>query len=476
MTALSRMSEPALEPGSRLRPPYASVLELIGETPVVELAKFDTGRCRLFIKLESQNPGGSIKDRIALSMIADAERYGRLAPGGTIVEATAGNTGLGLAQVGIPKGYRIILVVPDKMSREKIQHLRALGAEVRLTRSDVGKGDAEYYQDMAEKIASEIPGSFYVNQFANPANPLAHETTTGPEIWKQLGEDVDAVVVGVGSGGTLTGLGRFFAKVSPNTEMVLADPVGSVLAPLIKTGKMIEAGSWTVEGIGEDFVPPNADLSLVKKAYSVSDKHSMLAVRDLLSREGILAGSSSGTLLAAALRYCREQTTAKRVLTFVCDSGNKYLSKVFDDFWLAEQGLAEREHHGNLRDLVARSHREGGTVFVAPGDSLLTAYGRMRRADISQLPVLEDGKLIGIIDEGDILAKVEGPYEGRWDRFNEPVGSAMARQLHTLQADQSLDALLPVFDRNEVAIIFDGDEFVGLVTRIDLINHLRRSR
>ena len=272
MTALSRKNEP--EPATRLRPPYASVLDLIGETPIVELTKFDTGRCRLFIKLESQNPGGSIKDRIALSMIADAERYGRLSPGGTIVEATAGNTGLGLAQVGIPKGYSIMLVVPDKMSREKIQHLRALGAEVRMTRSDVGKGHPEYYQDMAEKIAAEIPGAFYVNQFANPANPLAHETTTGPEIWKQLGEDVDAVVVGVGSGGTLTGIGRFFAKVSPKTEMVLADPVGSVLAPLIKTGKMVEAGSWTVEGIGEDFVPPNADLSLVKKAYSISDKHS----------------------------------------------------------------------------------------------------------------------------------------------------------------------------------------------------------
>ncbi|MBB6355917.1 cystathionine beta-synthase [Aminobacter aganoensis] len=349
---------------SRLHPPFRSVLDLIGETPVVELTQFDTGPCRLFIKLESQNPGGSIKDRIALSMIAAAEREGKLKRGGTIVEATAGNTGLGLAQVGIPKGYRIILVVPDKMSREKIQHLRALGAEVRLTRSDVGKGHPEYYQDMAEKIASEIPGSFYVNQFANPANPQAHETTTGPEIWDQLDGDVDAVVVGVGSGGTLTGLGRFFAKVSPKTEMVLADPVGSVLAPLVKTGKMEEAGSWTVEGIGEDFVPPNADLSLVKKAYSVNDKASMLAVRDLLAKEGILAGSSSGTLLSAALRYCREQKTPKRVVTFVCDSGNKYLSKVFDDFWLAEQGLAEKEQHGDLSDLVARSHREGGTVFV----------------------------------------------------------------------------------------------------------------
>ncbi len=460
----------------RLRPPYASVLDLIGGTPMVELTKFDTGKCRLFVKLESQNPGGSIKDRIALSMIAEAEKSGKLTRGGTIVEATAGNTGLGLAQVGIPKGYRIVLVVPDKMSREKIQHLRALGAEVRLTRSDVGKGDPEYYQDMAEAIAAQTPGAFYANQFANPANPIAHETTTGPEIWQQMDGRIDAMVVGVGSGGTLTGLGRFFARVSPTTEMVLADPVGSILAPLVKTGRMEEAGSWTVEGIGEDFVPPNADLSFVRKAYSISDKQSMLAARELLSKEGILAGSSSGTLLAAALRYCREQTTAKRIATFVCDSGNKYLSKVFDDFWLAEQGLSEREQHGDLSDLVARSHRDGGTLFVAPEDSLLNAYGRMRRGDVSQLPVLDDGKLVGILDESDVLAKVDGPYEGRWDRFNAPVRTAMTSNLHTLQASQTLDALLPIFDRNEVAIVFDGDAFVGLITRIDLINHLRRAR
>ncbi len=466
---------PRTEPG-RLQPPVSSVLDLIGDTPVVELRKFDAGKCRLFIKLESQNPGGSIKDRIARSMIDAAEREGWLKPGGTIVEATAGNTGLGLAQVGIPKGYRIVLIVPDKMSREKVQHLRALGAEVRLTRSDVGKGHPEYYQDMAERLAAETPGAFYANQFANPANPLAHETTTGPEIWRQMEGDVDAVVVGVGSGGTLTGLGRLFAKVSPKTEMVLADPAGSVLAPLVRTGKMEEAGSWTVEGIGEDFVPPNADLSLVKKAYSVSDRHSMLAVRDLLSREGILAGSSSGTLLSAALRYCREQQSPKRVVTFVCDSGNKYLSKVFDDFWLAEQGLAEREQHGDLRDLVARSHREGGTVFVGPDDTLLTAYGRMRRGDVSQLPVLDGGRLVGIIDESDILAEVDGPYDSRWQRFDAPVRAAMSSNLHTLQAGQTLEALLPVFDRNEVAIVFDGDEFVGLITRIDLINHLRRNR
>jgi cystathionine beta-synthase len=239
---------------------------------------------------------------------------------------------------------------------------------------------------------------------------------------------------------------------------------------------MEEAGSWTVEGIGEDFIPPNADLSLVSRAYSIPDKQSMLAVRDLLSREGILAGSSSGTLLAAALRYCREQKTAKRVVTFVCDSGNKYLSKVFDDYWLAEQGLSEVKHHGDLRDLVARSHREGGTVYVGPDDTLLTAYGRMRRGDVSQLPVLDDGKLVGMIDESDILTVVEGPYQDRWDRFSAPVRTAMASELHILQASQSLDALLPVFERNEVAIVFDKDAFVGLITRIDLINRLRRNR
>ena len=459
-----------------LRKPLASVLDLIGQTPIVELKRFEVGPCRLFVKLESQNPGGSIKDRIALSMIGAAEKDGRLAPGGTIVEATAGNTGLGLAQVGIMKGYRLVLIVPDKMSREKIQHLRALGADVRMTRSDVGKGHPEYYQDMAERIAAEIPGAFYVNQFGNPANPLAHERTTGPEIWEQLDHDVDAIVVGVGSGGTLSGLGRFFRGVSAKTEMVLADPVGSVLAPYVQTGVMIEAGSWTVEGIGEDFVPPNADLSLVRKAYSIPDRESMATARALLAKEGILAGSSSGTLLAAALRYCREQTTPKRVVTLVCDSGNKYLSKLYNDFWLAEQGLAERKHHGDLRDLVTRTYREGGTVFVSPADSLLTAYSRMRAADVSQLPVLEEGRLVGILDEGDLLAAVEGADDQRSARFKTPVKSAMTTALHTVQADQKLDALLPIFERNEVVIVLDGEEFVGLITRVDLINHLRLSQ
>jgi len=408
-------------------------------------------------------------------MIEAAERDGSLKPGGTIAEATAGNTGLGLAQVAALKGYKIVLIVPDKMSREKIQHLRALGAEVRLTRSDVGKGHPDYYQDVAARLAQET-GAFYVNQFANPANPRAHETTTGPEIWEQMDHDVQAIVAGIGSGGTMTGLGRFFRRVSPETEMILADPDGSILAPLVCFGKEVPAGSWAIEGIGEDFVPPNADLSLIKTAYAIADRESIEMARALLAKEGILAGSSSGTLLAAALRYCREQTTMKRVVTLVCDSGNKYLSKVFNDFWVIEQGLAERELHGDLRDLVARRFDKGGTVTVGPDDALIVAYNRMRASDVSQLPVVKDDRIVGILDESDILAFVEGEDATRAERFKKSVHNAMTTKLRTVQIAEKLDALPVVFERNEVAIVVDGEKFVGLITRIDLINHLRQRK
>jgi cystathionine beta-synthase len=325
------------------KPP--AILSLIGDTPLVEITRIDTGLCQLFVKLENQNPTGSIKDRIALSMIEAAERDGKLEPGGTVIEATAGNTGLGLALIAGAKGYRIILVIPDKMSQEKIAHVRALGAEVRLTRSDVTRGHPEYYQDMAARLTAEIPGAFYVNQFGNPANPLAHERGTGPENWEQMGHHLDAVVCGVGSGGTITGLSRFFGRVQPNLEMVLADPAGSILVDYVKTGNIGTAGSWAVEGIGEDFVPDIADLSRVTEAYTIDDAESFATARELLRQEGILGGSSTGTLLAAALRYCRAQTQKKQVVTFVADDGNKYLSKMYNDFWMAEQGFARRPAH-----------------------------------------------------------------------------------------------------------------------------------
>ena len=360
-----------------------AVLDLIGNTPLIEVTRLDTGPCRLFLKLESQNPGGSIKDRIALWMIESAERHGQLPHGGTIVEATAGNTGLGFALVGRAKGYRIVLVVPDKMSTEKILHLKALGAEVHITRSDVGKGHPDYYQDYAARLVREIPGAFFADQFNNPSNPAAHQQSTGPEIWAQCEHALDAIVCGVGSGGTLTGLTRFFREADPEVEFVLADPAGSILADYVKNGTLGEAGSWAVEGIGEDFVPGIADLSGVRHAYSIPDTESFATARELLRAEGLLGGSSTGTLVAAALRYCREQTEPKRVVSFVCDTGTRYLSKVYNDNWMIDQGLLARDRFGDLRDIVARRYEDGSVVKVLPTDTLKTVFQRMRYADVS---------------------------------------------------------------------------------------------
>ncbi|HZM35098.1 MAG TPA: pyridoxal-phosphate dependent enzyme [Burkholderiales bacterium] len=449
------------------------MLELIGSTPLIEVTRLEAGRCRLFLKLENQNPGGSIKDRIALAMVEAAEKKGEIKQGSLLVEATAGNTGLALALVAVRKGYRLLIVVPDKMSQEKIFHLRAMGAEVVLTRSDVTKGHPDYYQDRAARIAAETPDAYYVNQFANPANPSAHAASTAPEIWEQMQHRVDAVVAGVGTGGTITGMSRFFSSKSPQTEIVLADPEGSVLAHYVKTQELkSDVGTWLVEGIGEDFVPPVCDLSRVKKAYSIPDAEAFRVCRELLRKEGILAGTSSGTLVAGALRYCREQTEPRRVVSFVCDSGNKYLSKVYNDYWMREQGFIEREKTGDLRDLIARRHEDRAVATVSATETVLTAYQRMKLYDVSQLPVLEDGRIVGIVDEEDILMEVyDNPAH-----FDEPVTEAMESHLVTVQPDAPLDRLMDIFNRGMVAIVVDGQRFLGLITRIDLLNWLRLRR
>ncbi|MGI9088010.1 MAG: pyridoxal-phosphate dependent enzyme [Chthoniobacterales bacterium] len=457
---------------ARGKPPQ--ILSLIGDTPLLEITRMDTGPCQLFVKLENQNPTGSIKDRVALAMIEAAERDGHLEPGGTIIEATAGNTGLGLALIAGAKGYRIILVIPDKMSQEKISHVRALGAEVRIVRSDVTRGHPEYYQDVAARLAEEIPGAYYVNQFGNPANPEAHERTTGPEIWEQMRHDVDACVVGVGSGGTITGLSRFFNRVRPRrgVEMILADPEGSILYEYIKTKKIAEAGSWAVEGIGEDFIPDIADLSYVTDAFEIPDAESFAVARELLRKEGILGGSSTGTLLAGALRYCRQQTKKKRVVTFICDTGNKYLSKMYNDFWMAEQGFTKRPAQGDLSDLISHRAEAGEVIAVGPNDKLLTAFSRMRQADVSQVPVLDEaGRAVGILDESDLLVKIHRDPA----QFNDTVSAAMTDKLETLSPSAKISDLLGVFDRGRVAIVMEGAKFLGLVTRSDLLSYLRRS-
>jgi cystathionine beta-synthase len=346
-----------------------------------------------------------------------------------------------------------------------------MGAEVRMTRSDVAKGHPDYYQDVAERLSKELPNSIYVNQFANPANPLAHERTTGPEIWEQMGGRIDAFVAGVGSGGTVSGVGRFLKSKDPKVQIILADPAGSILAPLVNEGRSVEPGSWLVEGIGEDFVPSILDLSLVSKAYTVTDAEAFETVRQLLVKEGVLAGSSVGVLLHAALRYCREQTEPKRVVTLICDSGAKYLSKMYNDFWMVDQGMLQRERTGDLRDLIARRHDRKEDFTLSPALPLAQAVKRMRMYSVSQMAVLDErDRVLGIIDESDILLAL---YRDR-SSLQRPVAEFMTSNLETVPPTARPEDLIPIFRADRVAIVVDGDRYCGLITRIDLINWLRQ--
>ncbi len=449
---------------------FSNILDMVGQTPMLELTNFDTGKCRLFLKLELMNPAGSIKDRIGISMIEEAEKRGDLKPGDTIVEATAGNTGLGLALAAAQKGYPLILVLPDKMSQEKIFNLRAMGAEVVLTRSDVAKGHPEYYQDLGETIAKE-KDAYFINQFGNPDNPLAHEHGTAPEILSQMDGDLDAVVIGVGSSGTVTGISKYLAENAPDVDIILADPVGSILADYINEGELREKNaSWLVEGIGEDFLPSISDFTRVKEAYAISDQESFSAARELLKKEGLLAGSSSGTLLAAALKYCQKQTESKMVVSFACDTGNKYLSKCFNDFWLEDQGFIKREHHGDLRDLIGRLHDERATVVVGTDDVLTTAHNRLRNAGFSQLPVIDNNKLVGILTEDTIIRFAFGKPE----MMNRSVSDAMETSFIKLEKDTSIDNLVSLLHVQPYAAVLDGEKFLGLITRSDVLNYLRK--
>ncbi|BDD01690.1 cystathionine beta-synthase (plasmid) [Persicobacter psychrovividus] len=446
-------------------------LDLIGKTPMVKVNRIDTGVCDLYLKMESLNPGGSIKDRIGLSMIIDAEEKGYLKPGGTIVEATAGNTGIGLALVAAVKGYELILVIPDKMSQEKVQHLRAMGTKIIITRSDVNKGHPAYYQDLAKKIAQETPNAYYINQFENSANPKAHYTTTGPEIAEQLQGKVDAIVVGVGSSGTVTGLSKYFKAHYPATEIILADPKGSIMADFINKGKFDQAGSWVVEGIGEDFVPDIGDFSAVSEAITVDDETSLNTARELLRKEGLLGGSSSGTLLAAAIAYCKAQTSPKNVVTFVCDTGNKYLSKMYNDFWMKDRGFIRQEQFGDLRDLLSRRYDLGEVVTLKKEDTVDMALNNMKLYEISQLPIMDQDKIIGIVDESDLLVALNDQQLN----FNHPVSNCMTSDLKLINKEASLSELQSLLKQGLTAILIDQGKFLGLITPIDLLNYMRKT-
>jgi len=461
---------------------HHSVLSMIGRTPMLELSRmFPAGTpanpagCRVFIKMELMNPAGSIKDRIGVSMIEGAERSGKLNPKGnpppTIIEATAGNTGLGLALVAGQKGYRLKVVVPDKMSQEKIQHLRAMGAEVVLARSDVQKGHPEYYQEVAAQLAKNTPNSVFINQFSNLDNNKAHYETTGPEIWEQMNGKIDAFVAGVGSGGTLTGCGKFFREKNPGIRIVLADPAGSMLHPLVNEGKHVTATGWLVEGMGEDFVPDICDIKLADEAVAVADADAFHAARELLRSEGVLAGSSTGCLLHAVGVFIKKQSKPLIVVSFACDTGGKYLSKMFNDFWMIDNGFIQREKRNDLTDLIARKHSQKEDFTLGDEEPVKQAIKRMGMYGVSQMVVMDArNKIAGLIDEGDILLGVTHDPAA----FDKPVSDFMTRRLETIRPTASVNDLMPIFRADRVAIVVDDKgTYHGLITKIDLINYLR---
>jgi cystathionine beta-synthase len=445
-----------------------NILQSVGHTPLVRLRLLTEGlTAAVYLKMDALNPGGSVKDRVAIAMIAEAERRGQLRPGGTIIEATAGNTGVGLAMVAAVKGYRCIFVLPDKMSAEKISLLKAYGAEVVITPTAVAPDSPDSYNGVADRLAREVPGAWRPNQFSNLANPEIHYRSTGPEIWEQTDGRITAFVAGVGTGGTISGVARYLKERNPDVKIVGADPEGSVLS----------GGSprpWKVEGIGEDFVPKTFNGQLVDDWVRVSDAESFHTARELARREGMLVGGSTGTSVAAALRYARRLTGGDHlVVALAADTGRNYLSKLFDDRWLTENHLAwdERPPH-SLGDLIqTRGPRQ--LVTITPEATVEDAIQLLQSTGISQLPVLQHGRAVGSVQEI-TLARVLHDHSDPKDVI---VGDIMAKPLPQLELRTHLDeAYRLLMAGNTGVLAVDDGHVVDIITRIDLIQYWRGGR
>jgi cystathionine beta-synthase len=444
-----------------------NILQSIGHTPLVRLCRLAEGlKARVYVKLESQNPGGSVKDRVGLAMISEAERRGWLRPGGTIIEATAGNTGVGLAMVAAVRGYRSIFVLPDKMSSEKIALLKAYGAEVVITPTSVAPDSPESYNGVADRLAREIPGAWRPNQFTNLANPEVHYRTTGHEIWEQTEGRITAFVAGVGTGGTITGVGRYLKEQNPEVRIIGADPEGSVLSG-------DKPRPWKVEGIGEDFVPKTFNSQVVDEWIRVGDAESFHTARALSRREGILGGGSSGTNVAAALRYAQRLTEDHLVVALVPDTGRNYLSKLYDDEWLKSNNLVLNVQPAHSVGDLLRQRGPRQMVTIAPKATVADAIGLMQKTGISQLPVVEDGKPVGSIQE----VTVARVLHDNDDPDQVTVGEVMARPLPQLAPHVHLDeAYRLLLAGNTGVLAMDDGHVVDIVTRIDLVNYWNHTR
>ena len=453
---------------------HNNILEVIGNTPMVRLNRVARGvHATLLAKLEYLNPGGSVKDRIGVTMLDAAEREGRIKPGGTIIEGTSGNTGMGLALAAAIKGYQCIFTMPDKMSQEKIDALRALGAEVIVTPSQVDHHDARSYHSVAVRLSREIPNSVYPNQYDNPANVEAHYKTTGPEIWNQTEGKVTHVVIGVGTGGTITGIARYLKEKNPKIRIIGADPVGSIFAEMFKNGRKPQAQPYKLEGIGQDELPANVDFSVIDEIHSVSDKDAFVLTRQLARYEGIFAGGSAGAALFVALK-CSEKLDEKAVVVvLIPDSGTRYLSKIYNDNWMRDNQFLEFRIKVSAAQVLKDKVRRAGTLVSIPlAITVEQAATLMREHDISQLPVIEGGEVVGSISETRILdILVSDPVAKR-----KPVAEYMEKPFPVISADAPIEDIAHNMNHQNPAVLVKHGTGFDIITKSDLIFFLTKQK
>lgn len=448
---------------------HENILSAIGETPLVKLNKLvGPNDATVLVKCEFMNPGGSIKDRMALHIIEKAERDGLLKPGGTIVENTSGNTGMGVALAAAVKGYKCIFTMPDKMSLEKINRLKAFGAQVIVTPTNVPADSPQSYYETAKRLARETPGSFYLNQYHNPDNIEAHYRSTGPEIWAQTEGRLDCFVSGLGTGGTMSGAGRFLKEKNPALKNVGADPVGSVYQGYFRTGKLPEPHVYKVEGIGEDMLCKAMDFTVVDDVRQVDDRQCFVAARRLAREEGMFAGGSSGAALHVALQMAKELGKGKVVVTILPDTGSSYISKFYSDEWMKDNGFTlEDRNQTTVGELVQK--QKHAVIGVKTGERIDKVVETMRRHGISQMPVSDSGgRVVGMIHEYDLLnTLVSGPH-----KLQDPIDAIVAPLQGVVSPEMGIHTLREVFAQDNVAVVKDGENVLAIVTKIDLIEFL----